>query len=120
MTSPDMPVIAIIAMAEIGNHAGNDPWPSLDWASWIFDRASFVLIGSLALGALATVAIVWMGIVKEHHWDLLREASNEKVAALELETAKANERATIVEGETARANERAAKLEKKLQKRAEL
>jgi hypothetical protein len=80
----------IIAMAEVGNHVGKEPWPSLDLASWLFDRASFLLIGSLIFGALATVVIVWMGIVKEHHWDLLREHSNEKVASLELETAKAN------------------------------
>jgi len=60
-------------MAEIANHATEEPWPSLDWASWIFDRASFVLVGSLVLGVAATVAIVWMGIVKEHHWDLARE-----------------------------------------------
>lgn len=65
-------MVIMAIMAEIANHAGNEPWPSLDWASWIFDRASFVLIGSLIVGAAATVAMVWMGIVKEHHWDLLR------------------------------------------------
>lgn len=80
-------------MAEIANHAGNEPWPSLDWASWIFDRASFVLIGSLIVGAAATVAMVWMGIVKEHHWDLLRESAAERIASVQLEAANANERA---------------------------
>ena len=80
-------------MAEIANHAGNEPWPALDWASWIFDRASWVLVVGLAFGLAATVVMVWMGIVKEHHWDLLRTSSNEKVATLELETAKANAQA---------------------------
>jgi sterol desaturase/sphingolipid hydroxylase (fatty acid hydroxylase superfamily) len=61
-------MMATAIMAEIANHAVKEPWPSLDWASWIFDRASFVLVGSLVIGVAATVAIVWMGIVKEHHW----------------------------------------------------
>ncbi|MGY4514410.1 hypothetical protein [Bradyrhizobium sp. USDA 3650] len=90
-------------MAETANHASSDPWPSLETASWLFDRASFVLIGSLILGVLATGVIVWMGIVKEHHWDLLRDSSNEKVAALGLKTAEANEGA-------AKASERVAEL----------
>jgi hypothetical protein len=45
-------------MAEMANHAEAHPWPSLEWAGWIFDRASFVLIASLIVGAMATVAIV--------------------------------------------------------------
>ena len=86
-------------MAEIATHA-KEPWPSLDTAAWIFDRASFVLVGSLVLGVLATIAIVWMGIVKEHHWDLAREAAAKSIATLSLQgdqlrkdTAEANERA---------------------------
>jgi hypothetical protein len=69
---------ATVIMAEIANRAVREPWPSLEWASWIFDRASFVLVGSLVLGVAATVAIVWMGIVKEHHWDLARDAATKK------------------------------------------
>lgn len=86
-------MITIVAMAEIANHAGKEPWPSLDWASWIFDRASWVLVVSLAVGLAATVAMVWMGIVKEHHWDVARDEASHRIAELELETAKANERA---------------------------
>ncbi|MBI3700297.1 MAG: hypothetical protein HY242_07610 [Afipia sp.] len=74
-------------MTETANRIATEPWPSLEWASWIFDRASFVLIASLAVGVLATVAIVWMGIVKEHHWDLLREKSEDARIALEAKVA---------------------------------
>lgn len=102
--------MATALMAEFGNHAGNGPWPSLEWASWIFDRASFVLVGSLAVGVAATVAIVWMGIVKEHHWDLARDRSNEKVAALESETAKANAEIAKAQAATAEATLRLGEL----------
>lgn len=90
-------------MTEIANHAGKEPWPSLEVASAWFDRASMVLALSLLLGFASTVVIVWLGIVKEHHWDLLRDSSNEKVAALDLKAAEANEGA-------ARANARVAEL----------
>lgn len=82
-------------MAEMGNHAGKEPWPSLEWATWIFDRASFVLIGSLVIGAGATVAMVWMGIAKEHHWDLLREGAAKEIEGTKLEAATANKEAAI-------------------------
>ncbi len=101
-------MMTIAAMTEIAYHAGNSPWPPLDTASKWFDRASFVLAFTLLVGFSATVVIIWMGIVKEHHWDLLREQSVEKVAALELETAKANESA-------AKANERTALAEIRLE-----
>ena len=89
-------------MAEMANHA-KEPWLSLENASWLFDRAGFVLIASLVVGVVSTVLIVFTGIEKEHHWDLLRDASNERVAALGLSTAEANEAA-------AKANERVAEL----------
>ena len=85
-----MPVITIIAMADTGNHVGNEIWPTLEVASKIFDLSSFVLIGSLMFGAVATVLMVWMGIVKEHHWDNAREGAKLKIASLELQTAEAN------------------------------
>ena len=72
-------------MAEIGNHAGNGIWPTLELASKIFDRASFALIVGTVIVLASTVFIVWMGIVKEHHWDLLREQSSERIATLGLE-----------------------------------
>lgn len=79
-------MVSIVIMAEIGNQAGKVPWPSLEWASWLFDRASFVLIGSLIVGAAATAIIVWMGIVKQHYWDLAREAASKKIAELNNQT----------------------------------
>jgi hypothetical protein len=95
----------MIGMAESGNQVGNSLWPSLEAASRIFDLSSFALIGGLVVGAIATVLIVWMGIVKEQHWDVLREHSNEKVASLELETAKANVEVGKAQVEIAKAHE---------------
>ncbi len=76
-------------------------WPSLKVASTLFDAASVALVASLAVGVAATALIVWMGYVKEHHWDALREASRERTELLATETARAN-------AETARAHERIA------------
>ena len=98
-----------MAMAEIANHATNEPWPSLEVASKWFDRASVVLVGTLIVGAVTTFAIVWMeNSGKEHHWDLLRERAN-------IEAGKAHERAAFLEKDAeearaaiAQANERAA------------
>ena len=73
-------------MAEIANHTNQEPWPSLKMASWLFDRASAFLVLSLVFGLAATVLIVWMGIVKEHHWDLLRESAQKKIAELNKST----------------------------------
>ena len=65
-------MIVIAAMTEIANHPVKEPWPSLEEASYWFDKASVVLTLSLLAGFVATVVIIWLGIVKEHHWDLLR------------------------------------------------
>jgi hypothetical protein len=88
----------IAAMTEIGNQAGNGIWPALPDASRWFDRASIVLALSLLASFAATVVIVWLGIVKEHHWDEAREAAKVKIAGLETETEKAK-------AEQAKANE---------------
>lgn len=90
-------------MADNAHDISNEPWPSLETASWLFDRASFVLVGSLLFGLAATVAIVWMGIVKEHHWDLARERANEKIAAVNEETARLSLEAESARKETAQA-----------------
>lgn len=84
--SPPMPTIVIMAIAEMANQVREELWPALDWASWIFHRAGFVLIASLVIGVIATGLIVWMGIVKEHHWDLARELSAKKIAELNNQT----------------------------------
>jgi hypothetical protein len=108
--------MVITIMAEIGNHAGNEPWPSLEIASWLFDRASFVLIGSLICGTLATVIIVWMGIVKEHHWDLAREQAQERIAILNKETARLSADAEASRAAIAGANARALEAQLALEK----
>ena len=90
-------------------------WPSLKVASTLFDAASVALVASLAVGVAATALIVWMGYVKEHHWDALREASRERTELLATETARANvetarahERIAAAQVEISQANERAA------------
>lgn len=76
---------------------GRRMWPfsnmSLETATLWFDIANGVLLASLLFGVLSTFAIVRLGNVKEHHWDLAREQSRERVKGLELETAKANQKA---------------------------
>jgi hypothetical protein len=109
-------MLAIAAMTEIANHAGNEPWPSLEVASKWFDRASIVLALSLLVGFAATATIVWLGIVKEHHWDGLRDRSNEKVAALELETANAKAALGIAQADIAKANEKVAEANERTEK----
>jgi hypothetical protein len=104
--SPATPMLVIAAMTEIANHAGNEPWPPLESASKWFDRASIALAISLLLGFASTVVIIWLGIVKEHHWELARERANEKIAAVNEETARLS-----VEAETARKETAQAKLE---------
>jgi hypothetical protein len=95
-------MIIVAAMADMANHA-KEPWLSLETAAWLFDRAGFVLVASLVVGVVSTVLIVFTGIEKEHHWDLLRERANEKIASVELEAAKSN-------AEAAKAHERIAAL----------
>ena len=56
----------------------------------IFDIASIAFFISLVVGLIATGLIIWMGYVKEHHWDALREEARAKTAAVESETAKAH------------------------------
>jgi len=72
-------------------------WPfsemSLETATSWFDFANLIFLLSLLFGVLSTFAIVRLGNVKEHHWDLARDQSRELVKGLELETAKANQKA---------------------------
>jgi hypothetical protein len=76
---------------------------SLEMASRLFDWSSIALAIGACIVFVATAAIVWLGIVKEHHWDLLREHANEKIASVELEAAKSNT-------EAVKAHERIAEL----------
>jgi hypothetical protein len=72
-------MLIIAAITEMANHAGNELRPSLEVASKWFDRASIALALSLLVGFVSTVAIIWLGIVKEHHWDLARERANSEI-----------------------------------------
>src|ERR1700682_5708993 len=83
-------------------------WPSLATASHIFDWAGFVLIGALVVGAICTILIVWMGIVKEHHWDDEKSKSAERIALNEMNTRRAIAESDKAKEGAALANERAA------------
>lgn len=85
------------------SHSEGRMWPSLETATRLFDAFSIALAIGACVVFVATAAIVWLGIVKEHHWDELREQARTKVATLETETARANV-------EVARAHENTAKL----------
>ena len=77
---------------------------SLELASRLFDWSSIALAIGACIVFVATAAIVWLGIVKEHHWDLLREHANEKIAAVGLEAAKANAELGAAQADIAKAN----------------
>src|SRR5580704_7863381 len=82
---------------------------SLSTATWWYDAANLVLLGSLLFGVLSTFAIVRLANVKEHHWDIARDQSRERVAGLETELGQAH--AAIADA-NARALEAKAALEK--------
>jgi hypothetical protein len=111
--------------------------PSLETAVRAFDLAGWILVSALVIGAICTVVIVFMGIVKEEYWDKAREVAKVQVAELESETAKAkadlekahvdiaNTNKAIAEAqttaaqavaETAKANERTAELKLALER----
>jgi hypothetical protein len=75
-------------------------WPSLPTANHIADIANWFFIGSLVVGVVSTVLIVWMAGVKEGYWEQDRRESGERLAALATQgdqlrkdTADANARA---------------------------
>lgn len=64
-------------------------WPSLAVANRIADIANLFFIGSLVVGVVSTVTIVWMTGIKETYWDADRRESAQKIATLGKETADA-------------------------------
>ena len=72
-------------------------WPSLETASKVANVANLLFIGSLVVGVISTIVIVWMSNVKEEHWSDLRRRSDERIAELSTETAAANARAKEAE-----------------------
>lgn len=63
--------------------------PSLEVASRIADLANIFFIGSLVVGVISTILIVWVANVKEGHWDDLRRRSDEKIAEANARTKEA-------------------------------
>ena len=75
-------------------------WPSLSAANQIADWANIFFIGSLVVGVVSTVLIVWMANVKDGYWERARQDSDERIASLTAQgdqlrkdTADANARA---------------------------
>jgi hypothetical protein len=107
-----------IAMALRGNHGGSGMWPSLATAERVADIANVFFIGSLVVGVVATVTIVWMTNVKERYWDQDRQASAERIVTLTTQgdrlrkdTEDARAELGKANADIARANARAAALE---------
>jgi hypothetical protein len=74
-------------------------WPSLPTANNIADVANWFFIGSLVVGVVSTILIVWMAGVKETYWEKDRTESAERIASLVVQgdqlrkdTAEANAR----------------------------
>jgi hypothetical protein len=63
-------------------------WPSLPTANHIADWANIFFIGSLVVGVVSTVLIVWMANVKEGYWELARQDSDVRLAQLNNDTAR--------------------------------
>jgi hypothetical protein len=100
-------------IAPNGNHAGMRMWPSLSislpLANKIADLANIFFIGSLVVGVVSTIAIVWMAGVKEAYWDEDRRHSAERIEELQSEAVKASAAIAESDAKTAQANENAAK-----------
>jgi hypothetical protein len=57
-------------------------WPSLSVANSVADWANIFFIGSLVVGVVSTILIVWMANVKEGYWERARLESDERIASL--------------------------------------
>jgi hypothetical protein len=84
-------------------------WPSLPAANHIADIANGFFIGSLVVGVVSTVLIVWMAGVKEGYWEKDRTESAERIASLILQGDQLRK-------DTAEANARAAEAKLELEK----
>jgi hypothetical protein len=103
-----------IAIGDTNSHG--EGRMSLETASHIFDLSSIALAVGACVVFVATALIVWTGIVKEHHWDVLREQARSQIATLESATARAGAEIAKANAETAKANERTAAVELALEK----
>src|SRR4051794_33189876 len=104
----------------IKTHPGNRMWPfsemSLATATWWSDAANLMLIFSLVAGVISTFVIVQTGNVKEHHWEKDRQASGERIAALNRETERLSKEGKEAGANIAEANARALEAQLALEK----
>ena len=79
-------------------------WPSLATANHIADLANIFFIGSLVVGVISTVMIVWMANVKEGHWERARQDSEERIAVLATQGDEAKAALGTAQADIAKAN----------------
>jgi hypothetical protein len=101
----------MIIMAPTGNQKGKLMWPSLPTANHIADVANWFFIGSLVVGVVSTILIVWMAGVKETYWEKDRTESAERIALLATQGDQARAELGIAQADIAKANENALKLQ---------
>jgi phage-related minor tail protein len=82
---------------------------SLEAASHWFDISSIALAFGACIVFVATAAIVWLGIVKEHHWDVARDKASRDIANLSSQNEQLRKDTAVANAEAARANEAAGK-----------
>jgi len=61
--------VEVMTTAATNTKANRGPRMSLELASRLFDWSSIALAIGACVVFISTAAIVWLGIVKEHHWD---------------------------------------------------
>jgi hypothetical protein len=89
-------------------------WPSLPTANNIADVANWFFIGSLVVGVVSTILIVWMAGVKETYWEKDRTESAERIASLVAQGDQARAELGNAQADIAKANENALKLQLRL------
>jgi hypothetical protein len=94
-------------------------WPSLSVANQIADWANIFFIGSLVVGVVSTILIVWMANVKEGYWERARQDSEEKIAAVSSQGEEAKAELGIAQADIAKATARIAEADART-KEAEL
>jgi hypothetical protein len=91
-------------------------WPSLAAAERIADLANIFFIGSLIVGVVSTVTIVWMTGVKEAHWEKDRQESAERIATLTTQGDQLRKDTAVANEHAAEANSRAIEAQLELEK----
>lgn len=104
MTIAAVDAIATAMLAMNTTDSKDNIWPSLDTASRIFDLSSIALAIGACVVFVSTALIVCLGIVKEHHWDVLREEHREKITLLATKSEKARADVEKAHAEIANAN----------------